>query len=169
LILASDGDFYGTAESGGGGFGGGPIFRITSSGAISTVYTFCAQPGCTDGDDPIAGLLQATSGKFYGTTTYGSSGNCPNGCGTVFGVSRDLGPFVSPLPVAGRVDAVVKILGNNLTGATGVTFNGTPASFSVKSANAISATVPAGATTGPVQVVTPSGTLTSNVNFRVEP
>jgi IPT/TIG domain len=64
---------------------------------------------------------------------------------------------------------LVSILGSNLTGAFAVTFNGTAATFQVESASAIKATVPAGATTGPVQVVTPSGTLTSNVNFRVEP
>jgi len=54
-----------------------------------------------------------------------------------------------------------------LAGATGVMFNGTPASFSVISPSEITATVPTGATTGAVQVTTPSGTLTSNVSFSV--
>jgi uncharacterized protein (TIGR03437 family) len=63
----------------------------------------------------------------------------------------------------------VNILGTNLTGATSVTFNGTLALFDVVSSSFITTTVPAGAATGKVQVVTPGGTLTSNVVFRVLP
>jgi uncharacterized protein (TIGR03437 family) len=68
---------------------------------------------------------------------------------------------------SGEVDATVKILGTDLTGATSVTFNGTAAVFTVVSPSLITTTVPAGATTGKVQVVTPNGTLSSNVPFRV--
>jgi len=50
-----------------------------------------------------------------------------------------------------------------------VTFNGTPATFTVEFSSYIKTTVPAGATTGTVQVVTPGGTLSSNVPFRVAP
>jgi hypothetical protein len=63
----------------------------------------------------------------------------------------------------------VIILGNDLNRAGSVTFNETPASFRVIVGSLISTAVPVGATTGPVQVVTPSGTLTSNVNFQVLP
>jgi uncharacterized protein (TIGR03437 family) len=59
------------------------------------------------------------------------------------------------------------ILGTKLTGATSVTFNGTAAKFTVVSNSEITTTVPAGATTGEVKVVTPSGTLASNVSFQV--
>jgi len=65
------------------------------------------------------------------------------------------------------VGAAVKILGTKPTGATSVTFNGTAAVFKVVSASLITTTVPTGATTGKVKATTPSGTLTSNVNFRV--
>jgi hypothetical protein len=47
----------------------------------------------------------------------------------------------------GNVGAVVKILGTDLTGATGVTFNGITAEFEVVSASLIKAIVPTGATT----------------------
>jgi hypothetical protein len=67
------------------------------------------------------------------------------------------------------VGAVVKILGTDLTGATGVSFNGTAAVFKVISSSLVTAAVPAGATSGTVQVVTPGGTLSSNVPFRVLP
>jgi len=63
----------------------------------------------------------------------------------------------------------VTILGNNLTGATSVTFNGVPAEFTVNSSTAISTRVPAGATTGKVAVITPGGTLVSNVAFALRP
>jgi uncharacterized protein (TIGR03437 family) len=82
-------------------------------------------------------------------------------------LSEALGPFVETLPASGKVGAVVIILGNNLTGATSVTFNGKAATFRVVSSSEITTTVPSGATTGPVKVKTPSRTLTSNVNFRV--
>ena len=68
---------------------------------------------------------------------------------------------------SGPVGAGVKILGSDLTGATSVSFNGTAAAFTVVSRYFIVTTVPTGATTGTVQVVTPSGTLSSNVPFRV--
>jgi len=59
------------------------------------------------------------------------------------------------------------ILGNTLSGTTSVTFNGVAATFTVPSDTYISATVPVGATTGPVVVTAPTGTLTSNKNFVV--
>jgi hypothetical protein len=68
------------------------------------------------------------------------------------------------------VEKAVKILGTNLTGATNVTFNGTAATFTVKSKSEITTTtttVPTGATTGTIRVVTPRRTLSSNVPFRV--
>jgi uncharacterized protein (TIGR03437 family) len=67
----------------------------------------------------------------------------------------------------GKVGTRVTILGNNLTGSTNVTFNGTSAAFTVESDTYITATVPAGATTGTVSVVTPTGTLNSNPQFVV--
>jgi len=67
----------------------------------------------------------------------------------------------------GKIGSSVVILGTNLTGATSVTFNGAAAEFTVVSSSEIIATVPAGATTGPVVVTTPNGTLRSNKTFRV--
>ena len=72
-------------------------------------------------------------------------------------------------PASGKVGTQVIILGTKLKGTTGVAFNGTAATFQVVSGSLISSTVPNGATTGPVQVVTQSGALSSNVNFRVLP
>jgi uncharacterized protein (TIGR03437 family) len=87
--------------------------------------------------------------------------------GSIYSLSLGLGPFVETQPSSGAVGTVVKILGTNLTDATSVTFNGTAAKFTVVSSSEISTVVPAGATTGELKVVTPSGTLSSNVSFMV--
>ena len=89
------------------------------------------------------------------------------GCGTVFSLSVGLGPFVETQPTCAKAGAAVKILGTNLTGATGVSFNGAAATFKVVSSSEITTTVPTGATTGKVKVTTPHGTLFSNKIFRV--
>jgi uncharacterized repeat protein (TIGR03803 family) len=113
----------------------------------------------------MLGLVQDTNGDFYGTTFQGGA----SGDGTVFSLSVGLSPFVETQTTSGMVGAVVKILGTDLTGATGVSFNGTAAVFKVISSSLVTAAVPAGATSGTVQVVTPGGTLSSNVPFRVLP
>jgi hypothetical protein len=64
-------------------------------------------------------------------------------------------------PGAGTVGKAVEILGTNLRGTTNVSFNGTAAAFEVVSDTLIATTVPVGASTGTVQVVTPGGTLSS--------
>jgi uncharacterized repeat protein (TIGR03803 family) len=171
LIQATNGDLYGTTNEGGYGmvllgfYGYGTVFKITPGGTLTTLYSFCPQTGCTDGELPLAGLIQATNGNFYGTTNEGGANND----GVVFGLSVGLGPFVETQTGSGKVGTAVKILGTDLTGATSVIFNGTAATFTVVSMSEITTTVPTGATTGPVEVTTPSGTLTSNVNFTVEP
>ena len=168
LVQATDGNFYGTTYSGGASNncsgGCGTIFKITPGGTLTTLHSFDG----TDGANPSGGLLQATNGTFYGTTFAGGTyDNCSGGCGTIFSLSLGLGPFVAIQPTSGKAGAAVIVLGTNLAGATSVTFNGAAAPFTIVSASEITTTVPAGATTGVVQVTTPSGTLTSNMNFRV--
>ena len=133
--------------------------------SLASRYNFCSLANCVDGSGPAAGLLQATNGSFYGTTYGGGA----NGDGTVFSLAVGLAPFVESLPGTGKISSRVQILGTDLTGAISVAFNDTPAGFIVVSPYLITATVPAGATTGTIQVVTPHGTLSSNVPFRVIP
>jgi uncharacterized repeat protein (TIGR03803 family) len=166
LTQATDGNFYGTTYLGGGMKYGGTVFKITPSGELTAVYRFCSRGGyrCTDGSNPQGALLQDTNGRLYGTT-YEGGGLQQNG--TIFGLSVGLRQFVETQPTSGKVGRAVKILGTSLTGATSVTFNDTASTFTVVSASEITTTVPLGATTGTVQVVTPGGTLSSNVPFTV--
>ena len=168
LIQATYGNLYGTTTFGGassacnldGVIGCGTIFESTPAGAVTVLFSF----DDADGAYPAAGLLLATNGNLYGTTTAGG----PSGQGTIFSLSAGLGPFVETVPSSGKVGAKVTILGNNLSGSTSVTFNGTAATFTAKSSTEITTTVPTGATTGYVKVTTSTGhTLTSNVKFRV--
>lgn len=162
LVLATDGNLYGVTSSG-GAVGSGTIFKVTPSGAFTSLYSFCSLAGCVDGAGPDGTLIQATNGDFYGTTFSGGT----NGAGVVFNLSTGLGAFVETMPTSGKVGAAVKILGTDLTGATSVTFNGKTASFKVVTRTEIMTTVPNGATSGTVQVTTPGGILSSNVVFTV--
>ncbi len=168
LIQATDGHFYGTTALG-GTTDNGTLFRMTTGGSLTVLESFYPK----DGTIPSASLVQATNGAFYGTAYQGGADHTCNtsdgGCGTVFTLSVGLGAFVETLPTSGKIGLPVKILGTDLTGTTSVTFNGVPATFTVLSATEITTAVPSGATTGPVQVTTASGTLSSNVRFRVIP
>jgi uncharacterized repeat protein (TIGR03803 family) len=68
LVQGSDGNFYGTTASG-GTFFQGTVFRITSSGAITVLHSF--NSFLSEGAVPVAGLIQASDGNFYGTTAVG--------------------------------------------------------------------------------------------------
>jgi uncharacterized repeat protein (TIGR03803 family) len=70
LIQAKDGNFYGTTFTGGLN-NLGTVFKMTSTGTLTTLVNFGSQP---DGNQPQASLIQTSDGKFYGTTRNGGSG-----------------------------------------------------------------------------------------------
>lgn len=158
-IQGSDGNFYGAAS--GGQYAEGALYQFNPDGTFTDLYNFCALKGCPDGTNPDTLLVQGTDGVFYGATADGN--------GTIFSLSMGLAPFVKATPNLSRIGGGIAILGNNLTGTTSVTFNGTPATFKVVSSTLITATVPAGATTGTIEVTTPGGALNSNLAFQVLP
>jgi uncharacterized repeat protein (TIGR03803 family) len=164
LVQATDGNFYGTTYGGGHSEcpspGCGTVFKITPEGNLTTLHRFDG----IDGSIPLDGLVQGTDGSFYGTTWDSSTAGV---YGTVFSISVGLDPFVKTNPTSGKVGAVVSVLGSDLISTSSVTFNGTAATFIVVSNSKIRATVPTGATTGTLEVTTPSGRLKSNVPFRV--
>ncbi len=170
LIQGTDGNFYGTTPIGGTSLnqlcfslGCGTLYEITPAGAFTSLHGF----GGPDGISPQVPPVQGTDGNFYGTTSGGGINCSGGGCGTVFRLSTSDIPFVVIRPSSGTVGTPVTILGTNLMAATSVAFNGTQAPFNVVSSSEITTTVPAGATTGTVQVTIPGSTLISNTDFQV--
>ena len=164
VIQASNGNLYGTT-AGGGAHGMGTVFEITPAGALTILHSFSGP----DGAQPWAALVQATDGSFYGTTTFGGTSPGNGADGTVFRLDTGLTPFVRALPTYGIAGTEIGILGTDPTTATGVTFNSLAARFTVASPTEIVATIPIAATTGPVAVTFPAGTLTTIGTFQVVP
>ncbi len=159
LTLGNDGNFYGVGLNDNFDRGGsyGIVYEITPAGEFTSLYSFETNPN--------GSLLQGTDGSLYGSTLGGGNGPYKD-YGTIFKLTG-LNPSVEPVPVRGTAGTSVLILGNGLTGASSVTFNGVEAAFTVESDTYIKVTVPKGAMTGVVSVVTPSGTLSSNPQFVV--
>lgn len=167
LVQPPDLNFYGTTL-GGGNLQYGTVFKLTPQGVISTLHGFCSKFLCSDGSLSYAALLEATDGNLYGTTKLGgASGNNEVDVGTIFALSVGLPPFIETQPRAGTLGTTVRILGDDLTGATQVYFNDQPSEFKVASASEIVTVVPTGAASGLVEVVTPHGVLQTNINFTV--
>ncbi|MFZ0915006.1 MAG: choice-of-anchor tandem repeat GloVer-containing protein, partial [Candidatus Korobacteraceae bacterium] len=75
LVQGSDGNLYGETPLGGAN-NAGSVFKITTSGTLTTLHSFNG----TDGSEPVGGLVQGSDGNFYGTTVMGGA----NGGGAVF-------------------------------------------------------------------------------------
>ena len=110
LVLAKDGNFYGTTTWGGIGIsrnfsGYGTIFRLSPDGTFTNIYEFT---GNADGGFVYAGLVQGPDDYLYGATFGG--GSAQNG--TLFKVStngdfvplRSFGYFESATPYAGMME-----------------------------------------------------------------
>jgi uncharacterized protein (TIGR03437 family) len=117
LIQATDGNFYGTTQEGGTS-GNGTVFRLTPSGVLTSLYSFGS--AANDGMYPVADLLQAGDGNFYGTTTQGGA----YFFGTLFritpdGVMTTLHSFGST-PVDGEIPyaGLIQAADGNLYGTT---------------------------------------------------
>jgi uncharacterized repeat protein (TIGR03803 family) len=88
LLLASDGNLYGTTMVG-GDQGGGTVFSITPTGVFTILHSFT---GTADGAQPYAGLIQGTEGDLYGITTAGGAVGGVGGSGTIFKIDAGLPP-----------------------------------------------------------------------------
>ena len=91
VVEGPDGNFYGTTLDGGAS-GEGTIFRVTTHGVVTTLYSFSppfSYDGTyvinSDGAEPLAGLVLGPNGNFYGTTSKGGT----NGNGTVFEITTN--------------------------------------------------------------------------------
>jgi uncharacterized repeat protein (TIGR03803 family) len=107
VIQATDGNFYGTTAAGGAPStfcpsGCGTVFKMTPAGVLTTLYSFCPQNYCPDGENPAGPLVQGVDGTFYGTTLTGGLFKA----GTVFqitskGTFKLLYTFNPPDPYTG--------------------------------------------------------------------
>jgi uncharacterized repeat protein (TIGR03803 family) len=145
LVLGTDGNFYGITEDGGAN-GFGTAFKITPGGTLSTLYNWCSQPNCADGNYTFlqnpGTFVEATDGNFYGAN------NGP-GAGTVFkltpsGALTTLHTFGTQSGDGSLPSGLIQATDGNFYGTTltgGTTLGGT------------------------VFKITPSGTLTTLYTF----
>jgi len=153
LVQGSDGNFYGTTESGGGppvypNVDVGTIFKMTPAGVLTTLVEFTIDGATNKGANPRAGLVLGSDGNFYGTTTIGGA----NDFGTVFKMTP-----------AGALTTLVEFTGNGATNAGRY-----PGAGLVQGSdgNFYGTTDMGGANDeGTVFSITPAGVLTTLVSF----
>jgi uncharacterized protein (TIGR03437 family) len=179
LTLGTDGNFYGSTQNGGASTLFGTIFKISSSGAFTLLYSFSG----TDGSFPFGTLTLGSDGNFYGTTDGGGK----NAVGTVFKLNASGGGAANPSVAAGGVVSAsaygqfpaiapgtwIEIYGTNLaahprmwTGSdfsganaptsldgTSVSIGGQPAFIDYISSGQVNAQVPSNVGTGPQQLI----------------
>ena len=84
VIQATDGNFYGAAD--GGAYSQGQIFRMTPAGELTTIYSFCAQANCSDGEQPYVSPILGSDGNLYGVVKFGGNST---GSGTFYKLTLD--------------------------------------------------------------------------------
>jgi uncharacterized repeat protein (TIGR03803 family) len=179
LTLGNDGNFYGTTQLG-GAHSYGNIFKITPSGVLTVLYDFT---GVADGGYPVAPLVLATDGNFYGTSYPGVAFKfSPQGVFTIINkipttsygplLQASDGNFYGVTEFGGTFSAgtVYKIVGTTVT--TLFSFDGPHGSFPIgglvqgADGNLYGTTTAGGSTNaGIIFRITTTGTLTVLVNF----
>jgi uncharacterized repeat protein (TIGR03803 family) len=167
MIQGSDGNFYGTTGPY-GDVSGGTMFKLTPTGTLTTLHSFCPlkdpnSGDCLDGDGPV-GLIEGSDGNFYGTAGIGGTNFERGGgtAGTAYMITPS-GAFTTLYSFCAQVDPST---GNCLDGENpdgiiegsdgnfyGTTFSG--------GLNAFGGARPAGT----VFMMTPSGVLTTLYSF----
>src|SRR5205807_1113510 len=128
LIADKSGNLYGTTESGGANCLDycGAVFEVTQGGAETVLYSFCVDTSCTDGAEPVAGLVRDRLGNLFGTTQSGSSGNegvvfklAPNGSETVLNSLYSSEDHYAQHSEAGLINVNGYLYGTAAYGGTG--------------------------------------------------
>jgi len=160
LVQGNDGRLYGAASFGGANSAAtysGTIFSIATDGSgFAVLRSLTAQ---ADGASPLAGLIQASDGNLYGTTSQGGA----NGYGTIFSIAADgsgftvLRSFTLATDGANPQAALIQARDGNLYGTAeygGVYYAGTI--FGVAPVGGGASPVPAPPTPTPPQPVAPA-------------
>ncbi len=194
VIQHTDGLFYGLTGTGGGGDecdsgdGCGVFYSldvglrafvqlVSTSGAEGTKVGILGQ-GFTSSSVVEFGGVQATAISREGSTFIDATipAGALTGAVSVTTGERtltssqtfDVTPtFAGFDPPSGPVGTQVTFTGTGLTQTTRVTFNGTSAAFTVNSDTQVTATVPTGATSGKIRVITKGGSAASASSFTV--
>ena len=146
VIQASDGNFYGTTSYGGAAEAG-TVFKLDAVGTLTTLHSFDLY---SDGAYPNAGVIQATDGNFYGTTSYGGAAEA----GTVFKLDA-VGTLTTLHTFTGGIDGAHPTRG--MIQATDGSIYGTTAALNL---------IPAGpGELGTIFRLDAAGTLTSILSF----
>jgi uncharacterized repeat protein (TIGR03803 family) len=186
LTQATNGIFYGTAWTGGNGYGTAFTLSVglapfvqprPSMGLVGTAVTILGNnlTGTTQvrfngtaATHKVVSATEITTKVPSGATTGALTVTTPSGTlssGTFFVTPQ----FKSFIPGIGRVGTQVQITGASLTQTTAVSFNGVAASeFTVDSDKKVTVTVPTDATTGTISITTAGGTATSVKSFTVK-
>jgi uncharacterized repeat protein (TIGR03803 family) len=150
VAQGQDGELYGTTNNGGTDPNDGTVFKVSSGGTITSLYSFAPN------SDPNAGLSLANDGDFYGMTPNGGDGKCEDGCGQVFkigpkGAETTLYSF-TVCPQAKCAGGIHPAYGGLVQGTDG-SFYGTTTGGGPRNA-------------GTVFEITPKGTLTTLHSFQ---
>ncbi|MGB6630627.1 MAG: choice-of-anchor tandem repeat GloVer-containing protein [Terriglobales bacterium] len=129
----------------GGANSDGTVFRISPSGVLTTIYSFCSKSGCSDGANPVAALIQATDGNLYGTTQ----------SGTVFKIT--LSGTLTTLGGTGGQDPLAALIQGKDGNFYGTTDRGGTNTCTLRPGYRVSC--------GTVFKIIPSGTVTTLVSF----
>jgi uncharacterized repeat protein (TIGR03803 family) len=115
VTKGADGNFYGTATTGGEAYG--TVLEITPAGSLTVLHTFSVAQALTEGYYPAGRLLEASPGVFYGTTS-GFAGT------VVFRqVVRSAGQMRSGVVTTAEGRPVSGTLGANATGGPPLLFS----------------------------------------------
>jgi len=142
------------------------LYAITTSGSLLQDLDMYSLYGFY----PMSVLMQGADGRLYGG---GTTSKVPRGTNLIYALDAGLPPPAPSIagftPASGAVGTKVVVSGAYYVGATAVTFNGVSAGFVVNAAGVISAIVPEGASSGPIQVTNLGGTVASQNDFTVTP